>query len=123
MDEQTLALKELIETKLDLLHNKIDHNHEYQKNISNNILQQATKTNSRVDKIEDEIKEINDYEHRGLSCPYKDEIKVINEKIIVLDEDVTLLKFLKRYPKFSVFIFSASVISVLILVFNFIKNI
>lgn len=123
MDKDIEYVKELLENQLDSLSEKIDTNN---KNInekidSNNqhvmeilhyIREQTTRTNGRVSKAEDEIRRLSEIDTKNLiNYPGKEEIKKINEKLAIIDEQNLIVKVWNKYPKA---LFTGVVVAVLI---------
>lgn len=110
MDEMTI-LKELIESKLDTLNQKIDMNHTLQMEISKNTLAQATKTNGRVTKLEGVVDKIKDDERvHTINCPRIPELKTLSDKVQAMDDSMIEFKFIKKYPKLSLAVLVGAVL-------------
>lgn len=109
--------RELLDSKFSNLEQKIDSNHALQTEISTNILNQATKTNGRVTKLEDRTTklEVSDITH-SINCPRISEIKEINAKIDLQNGEMTEMRLIKKYPKTTVVVVASLV---LYLVFSF----
>ena len=106
-----VPLKELLEEKFTRIEEKIDSNHNLQSEISNNILQQTTRTNGRVNKLEDKIAKLEDEENKHTSnCPRLPDLKELNQKIDAINSDLSEVRIIKKYPKTSIFLLVAVII-------------
>ena len=88
-------LTQLLDSKLKNIEDKIDSNHVLQTEIINNILQQTTKTNGRVNRLEE--RENNHF----INCPRLPEVKELNTKIDNINNELSEVRLIKKYPKIS----------------------
>lgn len=108
-------LKELFQSNFNRLEDKIESNHILQREISENILSQATRTNGRVTKLEDKVQKIQELEASHFStCPRVNDIKDVNTKIETINTELNDVRFVRKNPK--TFAIGLSVLIIYILV-------
>lgn len=77
---------EILDDKLGTVNNKLD-----------NIVRQTTKTNSRVDKLEDEVKDIRiEDAGRFESCPQQPNIEILNETMNTVKQNLISQKQMRN---------------------------
>lgn len=104
-------LKEFIEVKIDAIYDIIEAKHELQMVISKNTLEQATKTNGRVTKLEDQVKKVIEDENRHIvNCPRLPDIAKINDDITQIKREGELWRIALKYPKTALGIIVVSVV-------------
>jgi len=111
-------LNQLLDSKLKNIEDKIDSNHILQSEISNNILQQTTRTNGRVTKLEDRVNKVVETENNHhISCPRIPEFKELDKKFDVLNNEVntglTEVRFIKNNPKISAVFFTILIVYII----------
>lgn len=94
-----------------VLGDKIDANHENLLHLLNNIERETTKTNGTIKDHEKRITAIEVGESKHiLNCPRVEDIKKIDEDIILLRKENELWRLAIRYPKIAIGIIVVSVV-------------
>ena len=93
-------VRELLETKISGLEEKMDIQNRNVMEMLSIIREQTTKTNGRVTKVEDDIKNLTSIENKHVvNCPRISDIEKINTKLEKMDEDALIVKIFNKYPK------------------------
>lgn len=104
MSDNFVLLRELLETKMEHLNEKIDIHNNHVVERLDFIKEQTAKTNGRVLKAEEEIDniymEFNKIEtNHLLNCPKSTEIESMHLKIEKINEENLIVKVFNKYPR------------------------
>jgi hypothetical protein len=114
IDLNNKSISEKIDSNNKNINEKIDTNNHHLIELLGYIREQTTKTNGRVTKNEDDIKRITSLVNDNFcNYPGRREIDKINEKLQILDDQNLIIKVWNKYPKALV---TGIVVSVLIVI-------
>lgn len=99
MDNLQLV-KDLLETRLDALDEKIDTHNNHTVKLLNLIKVETSKTNGRVNKLEENLTKIKlEQKDHVINCPRLKDITLLNDRINRIEDENFIIKVWNRYPK------------------------